>query len=224
MNLCRTVLVVLMLSPSLVWAEGVPTFDMAGFIEATKERKQTIKIWIEEKRQNYAWAEEKYRDAIEIKELYEQGKQLQEEYDSLNGDFLKGLIMDDPKSRRDRRRIERKLAALKESYVNTEELAEEFDIPLKNAREYATSLAYLGAAETQLERSDDLITEGETLTEVIDDDPENKAALDLTNRNLNKLQTDLAEQGKTTSLILALQAERDLQILLRRASDDRMCE
>ncbi len=216
------ILILVLMTPS-AWSGGIPTVDLPGLIEATRQRQESIKIWLEEKRQTQAWIEEKYRDVEEIREMYEQTRKLQEQINNLNGDYLKGFLLNDGRSKRQRRQIARSLGKMKDSYFTAEELAEEFDIPIEEAREYAAALSYIEAADAQLARGDDQITEAELLTEAIDDDVENKAALDLVNRNLNKIQTDRAEQGKTLALILAQQSERDLRDLLRRATDKRMC-
>jgi len=208
-----------LLLAGLVTAGGIPTVDIPVLIQSTKDYMKDEKQNIAEKRE---WVEKKQRDIEEIRELYDHGKKLKEQIDSLNGDYAMGMLLDTPGYRYKRRRIARSFDGIKEGLGTAEEFADEHGVPVDRGRQYITAISIRRAGEQQLARADERISIAEGMIDAIDDDPDNKAALDLNNRLMAEMLISLAEDEKTRTLAMLAENDRRLEDLLRRESDRRM--
>jgi len=204
-----------LLFAGLVSAAGIPTVDIPALIQSTK-------TFIEEKQQTLQMLEQKQRDLEKIRELYDHGKKLKEQIDSLNGDYALGMLMNTPGYRYKRRAIGRSFDGIKDGFGTAEEFAAAHDVPVDRGRQYITALSIRRAGEKQLARADERISIAEGMIDAIDDNPDNKAALDLNNRAMAEMLISMAEDEKTRTLAMLAENDRRMEDLLRRESDRRM--
>lgn len=210
----------LLLLASQTFAQaGVPTADVPSLWQQTKTYIQAKREYIKERKAEY---DEEIRDLETIKEMYDHGKKLQSQIDSLNGDYAMGYLLDTPEYRYRRRGIERSWEGMQEGLGTSAEFAERHGVPVDRGREFISNLTAGQAADHQLARADDRITIAEDIIDAIDDNPDNKAALDLNNRALAEILISMAEDEKTRAIALRVRIEVHMEELLAQESDRRL--